>query len=247
MKTMPDPRSQRGNILFLILLAVVLFAALSYAVTQSMRGGGNNANKESASANVSEIVQYLTGVRASIQRMRLVNNCSDTQISFDYNNGASSCLTTETPATGYENANSPTDCRCHVFHPLGGGVPWRDGDNLKLPGVAAGNTTFNYVGKTSLNGIGTNAADLYAAIFVNTVSDYTDAMDQWCLAFNKQVGSGSLDALATGLYSVWESPKFTGTYDSGVFIGAAYNGLPAACHRYGGGAYYMSYFALLER
>lgn len=67
---------QRGNILFLILLAVVLFAALSYAVTSGMRGGGNNASKESAQSAGSAVLQYMTLVRAEVQRLILVNGCT---------------------------------------------------------------------------------------------------------------------------------------------------------------------------
>ena len=61
-------RPQGGNILFLILLAVVLFAALSYAVTSGMRGGGNSASKESLQSQVAALQNTVMGVRSSLLR-----------------------------------------------------------------------------------------------------------------------------------------------------------------------------------
>lgn len=59
-------RSERGNILFMILIAVALFAALSYAVTSSSRGGSKGIGEERARLLASRIVQYGTSIEQAV-------------------------------------------------------------------------------------------------------------------------------------------------------------------------------------
>lgn len=135
-------RSQRGNILFLILLAVVLFAALSYAVTSGMRGGGNNASKESAQAAASAIIQYLTMVQSEVQRLMLVNDCTTDNLDwrtgkyvrFDNTAIGTYTATAVTPKTG-----------CAVFSDYGGPVVPQTFEQYTqqsyMTGYAAANTS----------------------------------------------------------------------------------------------------------
>lgn len=78
--------SERGNILFLILLAVVLFAALSYAVTSSMRGGGNDASQEVLKTEVSKIEQFGMQIRTALQRMTMIGGYKLWQIDYSKTN-----------------------------------------------------------------------------------------------------------------------------------------------------------------
>lgn len=107
--------TQKGNILFLILIAVALFAALSYVVTSSSRSNEGGIAKDKAKLAASRIIQYATHIEQALQRLKLINKCQDTQISFERApfNGSD---------TQYINPYAPSDHSCHVFHSNGGGV-----------------------------------------------------------------------------------------------------------------------------
>lgn len=138
---------ERGSTLFLILIAVVLFAAVSFAVTNS-RGGSGTTEKEKAALVASEIIQYAALIENAVTRALVTNKCSDTQISFE-----------NTLIAGYANASAPADKSCHVFDPAGGGLTPQRPPSAALDGVNMAKSRYNeywYMGISKIFGIGTN-------------------------------------------------------------------------------------------
>ncbi len=111
-------KSCNGNVLFLILIAVALFAALSYAVTSSTRNSNTNISEDEANLQASAILNYTSALRAAILRMQISNGCQDDQFNFS---NALYKFNNDTLATEV-NANSPSDGRCDVFSPQGGNL-----------------------------------------------------------------------------------------------------------------------------
>jgi len=102
-----DRQSESGNVLFLILIAVALFAALSYAVTSSSRSGGGDANSETNLISSASITQYPASVRTAIIRM-VIDGVSENNLNFD-------------PPSAFATVCDTTGGPC-VFHPDGGGA-----------------------------------------------------------------------------------------------------------------------------
>ena len=89
--------SEKGNALFLILIAVALFAALSYAVTNSGRGG-SGIDREQADILAGQVMQSIAGFQSHLQRLEIIqgydqvtlNDAAPTSSGTCYIGGASS-------------------------------------------------------------------------------------------------------------------------------------------------------------
>ncbi len=160
--------TERGNALFLILIAVALFAALSYAVTQSSRGSGT-IDKEQALIFASRITQ--TGAMMQSAALRLALSGTNIE-NLAVNDGAD----TATPCS------SGADC---LFAPEGGGItaPSLITNAMGCPNTpfSAGNQEFLAVSDgQSVQGIGTSAPDIF--YFLECIRE------DICLAINKGLG-----------------------------------------------------------
>lgn len=119
-----------GNALFLILIAVALFAALSYAVTNSGRGGGG-IDREQAQIAAAEVVQYGQLFNTAVQRLKVSNGCRNEQISFE---GSDVIIRGDGSDYNVVNPNAPMDESCHIFSANGGSVPGQFlPENASLP------------------------------------------------------------------------------------------------------------------
>jgi hypothetical protein len=118
-------QAESGNVLFLILIAVILFAALSYAVTGTI----GQPNDKSSSIDVigsAEITQYPTQLRISIMDMML-DGVDEYDLEFN------------TPS---DFASLSRD-QVGVFHPAGGGAPYQHAGPNVMSSGAQGKWYFN--------------------------------------------------------------------------------------------------------
>jgi hypothetical protein len=149
----PGPRKEKGNALFLILIAVALFAALSYVVTQSGRGGGS-INREQAQIVASQLVQYAGALQQAIQRLILTGGCTIGAGEGLPSRGTVSFHSTQfIDPTLYDNNGAPADKSCHIFDAAGGGVVFQAPPTLAQ---GTGGTEYIISGSLRVDGVGSD-------------------------------------------------------------------------------------------
>lgn len=105
-------RNQFGNVIFYILIAVGLLAALSYVVAKNTRGN-SGGSQERVSLSSTEILEYVNSLSNAVAQLRL-RGCQESQISFD--NLIEDSI--------YDNSSAPSDGSCDVFGVNGGGLQY---------------------------------------------------------------------------------------------------------------------------
>ncbi len=162
-KTSIQRKGERGNALFLILIAVALFAALSYAVTQSGRSGSGGVSKETGTLNAGQITDYPASIRTTITRMILTGGATSGAIDFRTTTDSVNAVFTNPTGGGAVSLTAPSTgtvgSACGGNGQAGSGgtgggdtaasVCWR----YKAANVGAAN------GAYFIKGVGTDTAD----------------------------------------------------------------------------------------
>lgn len=104
-----------GNVLFLILIVVALFAGLTYAVITTERNTSADISEEQADMSLSPLLQYASGLQFAIERLMIFKHCEETELSFHSDFWGH---------TDYEHI-PPVKNQCLIFHAEGGGVVFR--------------------------------------------------------------------------------------------------------------------------
>lgn len=234
---------EAGNVIFIILLAIALFAALSYAISRGDRGGGN-LDKTRARVVANDIISYGASIASAIEQIRQ-EGASENEISFAHPLLSTTYGTYDsTPAT-------------EVFNPRGGGV------SFQIPGgsMASGDPLFTATNDvrnvgtrcanascTNCNSINSpNCVDLVmiqALIDVNVCTGINDILNVGDDVQNLALLNGSFDdTLFAGSYAYQDPIESSGPDN-------IFNAQTAGCFEGSTGAQdgiYYFYYVLLAR
>lgn len=244
LKMIQDRQGERGNVLFLILIAVALFAALSYAVTQSTRSGAGDTASETNLISSAQLTQYPAGIRTSVVRMIIGGVAIDDLLFND-------------PSDFTAVINTDPLRRRAVFHPQGGNATYQLAPRDVVTAQVGTNPlgTWFYNANVQIQNIGvTNAGQAAGNDLIAFLPNINTGI---CRRVNEEVGIGSAIPTDTDITAAHYGVTITNTASpSGDFpvadgpvlngAGGELVGQPFGCFIADGGVN-VYYHVLVER
>lgn len=181
---------QRGNALFIILIAVALLAALNFAVVKTRSTHTNASVSEQALLAATELVQHGQAVRLALDRMFVANGVPDTTPTLFAARGAH-----------VDYGVPDTDPASEVFSTAGGGVYYA----APPTGACTGPCAYEFTGQLTMAGAGSPAnPDLVMAVW--------PVRPQVCAEINKLQRTGYTSIPNDSGFVL---TRFAGTYGGG--------------------------------
>lgn len=215
---------EAGNALIFILIAVVLFGALTFTVSRGFQSEtSTNMSDREYAVHAADILSYTQKIERTVNRMRQ-KGCSENEINFSYNG---------TSAYDFSTRN-----KCKVFGSSGGSLEWQS----PFPGVNDG-TEWLITGSTCVEDLenGGSSCDSDSTSNEELIMILPNVTTGICTALNDKLSITSTPADSGDSYS---STEFVGTYadDTRIAIGDNYN---SACYSYDGNKHF--YHVLIAR
>lgn len=212
--------NQNGNVLFLVLVGVLLFAALSFAVMSSL-DGTTSIDDEEAKLYATRIIQSTGQLKTKVNRMYMLGRHDQIQFTKDAYNASGTC---------YDGGQTPYTCKTiGIFH-ASTGMPYLrpDDDNydgtywdrwywysqrLYIDGVDLGTSApdefliLPYLRDEVCNAINNelNGEDLQNAAYI-TNSDSPD------VSWNDGLETGTIYAISQGDFNSLNLPYVPGCF-----------------------------------
>ncbi len=215
----PSRASESGSVIWFILLAVVLLAALTVTISRSSDTVEQSGDRERARIVASDMMRYAKGLEQSISQMRH-RGIGENEISFE-----NSFL------SGYENARCG-DTSCLLFDKEGGGQAYREPPTAWLDNAHSAKDHFGTILFTSnpcIPNVGNYGEPGNCAVDVSTLDllmVIPFIRESICLEINRLVGLGTGGAAPPQDDSAaWDNSvntaRFTGSYSVGNNLASA--------------------------
>lgn len=199
--------AQSGNALFYVLIAVCLLGALSYAVTQTTRGGGgNDLSNNRARLFATEIIETANSYASAVAQMRL-RGVSPTQLCFDH---------TSWGGANYNYA-ACTDEQNKLFSPTGGGMNWSQAPAEAMNKLATPDNLWHFYGENEIANVGTTTGSASSSDLILMVDELTLSV---CQNLNDLLGIAEVTDTPPTV-SDYSTTRFVGTYGYTNTIGAS--------------------------
>lgn len=171
---------EKGNMLFMILIAVVLIGLVTAAIQSSSRPEGSNIDKETLAIRASEVQRYASQLETGIKFIVQQNAVSESDIRFSHPDAH----------TDYGDLSADGDPTDQMFHRLGGAAVYQ----APPDGINDGSAWEFYAG-TDLPQVGSSRADL-VALLPNVTQDFCNKINEINAQSSQQpVDSGNASAV----------------------------------------------------